>query len=342
MSAITCPRLLGCAVALVLALGGCGGGHHSAGTAPGTTGAGQAPTYRFTGGNVPGTVYLGIGPASNSLDAYRLSGPLSKAERLTYSPWRFGINGRTALEGINGLVANGIYGLTANRRDVLITRVCCDHLGFIELLDLRRHGGLPGTVVGPLDPTGVDSIAPDGRFAHSVTDYRGCRCDVLLVRPSLFGRDRVVYRVPHPRRITGVSWGASNRLAILVGRPAELDTSTRDPEIVLDPGTSMQHTIQAAGPIDTVDGIWWGPRDEISYQINDSARVVVRQPTGQTRSLLVKDAAVSCWLPNDTLFTISDNKNDLGTLNPRTGAVTTIGHYPLDNVGAIFVLACPS
>lgn len=340
------PRLLlfAATAVLVLALGGCGGGHHSTPATPATTaaaGAGQAPTYRFTGGSVPGTVYLLVGPASNSLDAYRLSGPLSKAERLTYSPWRFGINGRTALEGVNGLVANGIYGLTANRRDVLITRVCCDKLGFIELLNPARHGGLPGTVIGPIDPSAVDAIAPDGRFAHSVPGYRGCQCDALLVRTSLFGRDHVVYRVPHPRRITGASWSASNRLAILVGTPAELNTSTRNPEIVLDPGTSGQHTIEAAGPIN-LEGIWWGPRGEISYQVNESPRVVVRQPTGQTRSLLVKNETVSCWLPNDTLFTISLINNDLGTLNPRSGAVTTIGHYPLDNLGSIFVLDCPN
>ena len=74
-------RLIGCAVALVLALGGCG----SAQVTHTTTahGAGQGPTMRFTGGIVPGTVYLAVGPDEVSLDVYRLSGRLANTKRLT-------------------------------------------------------------------------------------------------------------------------------------------------------------------------------------------------------------------------------------------------------------------
>lgn len=38
-------------------------------------------------------MYVGAGPDGVSLDAYRLSGPLDKTERLTYSPVGLGMNG---------------------------------------------------------------------------------------------------------------------------------------------------------------------------------------------------------------------------------------------------------
>lgn len=339
VSLIIRPRVLGCAAALVLPLGGCGGGQHTHTATTARAGAGQAPTIRFTGGSLPGTVYVGVGPASNSLDAYRLSGPLPNAKRLTYSPHLFGINGRTYL-GINGhsTVANGISGLTANRRNVLIWRVCCDNLNFMELLNPARHGGLPGTVVAIGAATAI-ALAPDGHLAEVVPDYRGCRCDALLVRPSLFGRDRVVYRVPHPRGITAADWSASNRLAILVGTPKASGEATYSAEIVLGPGTPAQRTIEAEGPVDSFDGIWWGPRGELSYLLFSSFRAVVRFPTGQTRSFVLPDTTPTCWLPNDTIFTLG-NKETLGTLNPHSGAITTIGHYP-SSIGDIFVLDCP-
>ncbi len=74
-------RLIGCAVALGLALAGCGSTQSTTTTTP--RGAGQGPTVRFTGGSIPGTVYVGVGPDELSLDAYRLSGPLSESERLS-------------------------------------------------------------------------------------------------------------------------------------------------------------------------------------------------------------------------------------------------------------------
>lgn len=319
MSAIVRPGLLGCAVALVLAFGGCGGGQRTTtATAAGArVGAGQALTVRFTGGSVPGTVYLGAGPDSQSIDAYRLNGPFSNAERLTYSPVGLGING-----------------LVANQRDVLIQRICCDNLNFIELLNLARRGGLPGTVVGTGDAV---AVASDGRFAHAVPDYQGCRCDALLVRPSLHGSDRVVYRVPHPGQIVSGAWSASNRLAILVGTTTA-DASVTHSEIVLDPGTSAQRTIHPRVAIAVETGIWWGPRGELSYELSNAPRVVIRLPTGQTRSFLAPLTQVTCWLPNDTIFTFNVGKHTFGTMNPGSGAITTIGRYA--SYADIFVLDC--
>ena len=147
---------LGCAVALVLVLGGCGGTQRTQTTTTTTArGAGQGPTLHFSGGSVPGVVYVAGGPDELSLDAYRLSGPLSKARRLTYSP-----------------VGLGIDGLGANERDVAVQRICCGGLMFVEQLNLARHGGLPGTVLGS---GGGAGLAPEGQFAHIVPDYPGCR-----------------------------------------------------------------------------------------------------------------------------------------------------------------------
>ncbi len=99
-----------------LAVGGCGGTQRTQTTSTTTTrGAGQGPTVHFTGGSVPGTVYVGVGPDDLSLDAYRLSGPLSRTQRVTYSP-----------------VGLGIQGLGANQHDVALQRICCGGLMFIE------------------------------------------------------------------------------------------------------------------------------------------------------------------------------------------------------------------
>ena len=149
-------RLIGYAVALVLVLAGCGATGRTQTTTTTSNagaGAGQGPTVHFTGGSVPGTVYLGVGPDELSLDAYRLSGPLSEAKRLTYSP-----------------VGLGIQGLGANQHDVVIQRICCGGLMFMEQLNLTRRGGLPGTVLGS---GGAAGIAPDGQFAHVVQNYPG-------------------------------------------------------------------------------------------------------------------------------------------------------------------------
>ncbi|HEY1518519.1 MAG TPA: hypothetical protein VGF91_18975 [Solirubrobacteraceae bacterium] len=311
---------LGCAVALVLALGigGCGSAQRSQTTT--TTiaqGAGQGPTLHFTGGSVPGTVYVGGGPDELSLDAYRLSGPLSKAQRITYSP-----------------VGLGIQGLGANQSEVAIQRICCGGLMFIEQLNLARHGGLPGTVLGS---GGGAGLAPDGQFAHIVPDYPGCNCDALLLRPSVLGPDRVIYRDPHPGTILGDAWSVQNRLAAMIATTAK-DGTFRNTEIVLYPGTSRQQTIKPAAMLDVQSGIWWGPRGELSYEIF-GPRVVIRSAAGQSRSFLLGDSHATCWLHNDTIFTVNELKGTFGSLNPSTGTITTIGKFPSSQ--ALFVLDCP-
>jgi hypothetical protein len=311
-------RLTGCAVALVLVLAGCGATHRTQTTT--TTlaaGAGQGPTLHFTGGSVPGVVYLGGGPDELSLDAYRLSGPLSKAQRLTYSP-----------------VGLGIQGLGANQHDVVIQRICCGGLMFMEQLDLSRRGGLPGTVVGS---GGAAAIAPDGQFAHVVQNYAGCACDVLMVRPTLLGADRIVYRDRHPGTILGDVWSVDNRLAAMIAttQPNGLYANT---EIVLYPGTSRQQVVKPAAMLDVQSGIWWGPRGELSYEIL-GPRVVIRSAAGQSRSFLLGNWHATCWLRNDTIFTVNLLKSTFGSLDPNTGAITTIGRFP--SSATLYVLDCP-
>lgn len=308
-------RLTGCAAALALVLAGCG----SARSVPTTTtrGAGQAPTVRFAGGRLPGTVYVGAGPDEVSLDAYRLSGPLDETERLTYSPVGLGING-----------------LGANQREVAIQRICCGGLNFLEQLDLSRRGGLPGTMLG----SGEDAaIAPDGRFAYVVSNYQSCRCDALLVRPSLLGPARVVYRDPHPGEILSAVWSVEDRLAVMIGRSAA-DGGVSHTQIVVYPGTAQQRTINPGAMLDIQSGVWWGPRGELSYEIF-GPRAVIRSASGQNRSFLTGQWHPTCWLPNDTIFAVNLFKSTVGTLNPATGTVTTIGHFP--SSAALFVLDCP-
>ena len=219
---------LGCAVALVLALAGCGATQHTQTTTTTTSagGAGQGPTVHFTGGSLPGTVYLGVGPDELSLDAYRLSGPLPEAKRLTYSP-----------------VGLGIEGLGASQRYVVIQRVCCGGLMFMEELNLTRRGGLPGTVLGS---GGAAGIAPDGQFAHVVQNYPGCDCDVLMVRPTLLGTDRIIYRDRHPGTILSDVWSVNNRLAALIATTGK-DGLWTNTEILLYPGTSQAADDQTRG-----------------------------------------------------------------------------------------------
>lgn len=312
-------RLIGYAVALALVLGGCGSSAPRTQTTTSTTtaGAGQGPTVHLTGGTVPGVVYLGVGPDELSLDAYRLSGPLSKAQRLTYSP-----------------VGLGVQGLGASERYVVIQRICCGGLMFMEQLNLARHGGLPGTVVGS---GGAAAIAPDGQFAHVVQNYPGCGCDVLMVRPTLLGSDRIVYRDRHPGTILADTWSVSNRLAAMVATTGKSGLFTNT-EIVLYPGTSQQQTIKPPAMLDVDSGIWWGPSGQLSYEI-EGPRVVIRSASGQSQSFLLGNWHATCWLHNDTIFTVNEIDSTFGTLNPNTGTITAIGHFP--SSADLYVLDCP-
>jgi hypothetical protein len=306
---------LGCAVALALVLVGCGSSQRTHTTTTNAAGAGQGPTVHFTGGSVPGAVYVGAGPDLVSLDAYRLSGPLSKTERLTYSPVGLGING-----------------IGVNQRDVVIQRECCGGLMYFEALNLARRGGLPGTVLGSGTLAGP---APNGQLAYVVPDYQGCRCDALLVRPNLLGPSHVVYRDPHPSQILNTAWSVDSQLAAV--------TATNGPTgfshiaIVLYPGTARQQIIQPGPMLSVQSGIWFGPRGELSYEL--LGRLVIRAGSGQTRSFLLGGWNAACWLPNDTIFTVNGLKSALGTLNPTTGTITTIGHF--QSSAALFVFDCP-
>ena len=282
-----------------------------------TRGAGQGPTVRFTGGSLPGTVYVGAGPDEVSLDAYRLSGPLTNAERLTYSPVGLGING-----------------LGANEHEVAIQRICCGGLMYIEKLDLNLRGGLPGTVLGV---GGAVAFAPDGRFAHVVPNYQGCRCDALLVRPSLLGPDRVIYRLAHPGEIIGDVWSADDRLAAMIGTSTAGGGETNT-KFVLYPGTPQQQTINPGATVDVQSGLWFGPQGQLSYEIT-GPRAVIRSSSGPVRSFLTGNWHPTCWLRNDTIFAVNLFKSTVGELNPATGAISTIGHFPAS--AALFVLDCP-
>jgi hypothetical protein len=68
--------------------------------------------------------------------------------------------------------------------------------------------------------------------------------------------------------------------------------------------------------------------------------VVIRSASGQNRSFLTNYWHPTCWLPDDTIFAANLLKSTLGTLNPATGAITTIGHFP--SSAALFVLDCPT
>ena len=318
-------RLIGCTAALALALGAlaaCGSSAQRTQTTTATTpqaGAGQGPTVHFTG-YVPGTVYMGVGPDELSLDAYRLSGPLSKTERLTYSP-----------------VGLGIQALGANQHNVVISRVCCGGLEFMEQLKVDRRGGLPGVVLGSGN---AESIAPDGQFAYFVQNYPGCKCDALLVRPSLLGTGRVIYREPHPGMILSAVWSPTNRLAILVGT-YKADGTLVNNEVILYPGTAQQRIINPGAMIDAQAGIWWGPHGELSYELTGlQLQLVVRYSSGQTRSFLLGDWHATCWLPNDTIFGVDLLKDSFGMLNPTTGGTfKRIGGFPND--ATLYVLDCP-
>ena len=306
--------LLGCAVALMLALCGCGGASARHATSP--RGAGQGADVHFTGGSVPGTVYVASGPDELSLDAYRLSGRLAQAQRLTYSP-----------------IGLGLDGLAANRSTVVLDRLCCGGLEFLEKLDPSRHGGLPGTVLG----AGTDpALSAAGRLARAVSDYQGCGCDALLVRASLLGADQVIYRIRHPGTIVTIAWSPDGRLAVLVGTKGT-GGAINHPQILVEPGTSHQRRIDPGPSVVLTSGVWFGPHGELSFQTN--GRVVIYSATGQSRSFLLGDWNATCWLPDDKIFAVSFLNGALGTLDPRTGAISALGHFGHSD---LFVLDCPA
>jgi hypothetical protein len=306
--------LFGITLGLVLALGGCGGAHH--GRPALTPGAGQPPDVHFTGGSIPGVVYVGAGPDVSSLDAYRLSGPLSQAYRLTYSPMEI-----------------GLQGLTADSHAVVVDRLCCAGLEFVEQLNLALPGGLPGTVLGPgTDP----ALAPDGRFVHAVSDYQGCGCDALLLRPSLQGPDHVIYRLRHPGTIADAEWSPQGRLAIVVG--TQLSNGAIDhPVIVLDPASAHPQRIDPGPTWVLVMGFSFGPHGELSYELR--GRVVIRPAAGRPRTFLLNDWDAGCWLENGKIFVFDSLASTLGMLDPTTGAITPIGRY--GHLNFVFAFACP-
>jgi hypothetical protein len=307
--------LVGFALLLTIALYGCGGSAHKPqGVTPG---AGQPKDVRFTGGSVPGTVYLGVGPDINSLDAYRVSGPLSQTRRLTYSP--------------NDA---GLQGLAADAHAVVVDRLCCFGLEFLEQLNLDVPGGLPGTMLTPgTDP----ALAVDGSLAYARSDYQGCACDALLVRPSLLGRDRVVYRERHPGTIVNVVWSRQKRLAIIVGT-LRRDGSINHPLILVDPGTPGQQTINPGPTWVLGSSIWFGPNGELSYQL--PGKVVIRPPSGSPRTFLLNNWDAECWLQDGRIFMTDALDGAIGTLDPTTGAISTIGHF--GHLNAVFVFDCPA
>ncbi len=238
------------------------------------------------------------------------------ARRITYSP-----------------LGLGLEGLAANRRDVVVDRLCCGGLEFIEKLNPSLRGGLPGTVLG----NGSDpALSPAGRLARVVSDYQGCGCDALLVRPTLLGRDQVVYREAHPGTIVSTAWSPDNRLAVLVGTISASGALNRA-EILIDPGTPRVRRIDPGGSVVLESGIWFGPRGELSYQL--TGRVVIQPAAGQPRSFLLNTWNATCWLPNDTIFAVSFLNDAVGTLDPRTGAITPLGRFGQSD---LFVLDCPA
>lgn len=312
------PALIGCVVAVALAVGGCGGGtaHRQTTTGPGR---GQPPTVTFTGGSLPGTVYVGAGPDVLSLDVYRVSGSLAQARRITFSP--FGL---------------GIQNLAANRSEAVIERICCGLLHFVDELNFARRSGLPGTMIGAgLNP----AIAPDGRFARVVPGYQGCACDALLVRPSLLGADHLQYTIRHPGTIAAVAASPTGQLGVAIGTRRSNGTLAH-PAILLDPGSPNQHRIDPGPKWLLTSGFWFGPDGQLSWQL-ESGTVVIRSSTGQLRSVPVLGSwQASCWLPNGTLLAFSPANHDaIGTLDPRTGTVTTVGRANAS--AAVFTFDCP-
>lgn len=308
--------LLAC-LPVALALGGCGGGtarrHTTAGAAPAR---GQVPTVTFAGGSLPGTVYVGAGPDELSLDVYRLSGPLAQARRITYSP-----------------LGLGIQGLAANRSEAVIERVCCGELHFVDALDFARRGGLPGTMIGAgMNP----AVAADGRIARVVPGYRGCACDALVVRSSLSGPDRLQYTIAHPGTIPAVAWSPTGRLAVVTAVGGDF----AHPAILLDPGTPHQQRIDPGPKWMLTSGFWFGPDGQLSWQLQGGA-VVIRSAGNQTQTVPVLGSwQVTCWLQDGRLLAFSPLGHDaIGTLDPQTGVVTTVGHANAS--AAVFTFDCP-
>lgn len=311
-------RLVGCALALLLALalGACGGTRKAPPPATSSAGSGQGPTIHFGGGNLPGTVYFGAGPDLYSIDAYRVDGPLTKAQRITYSP-----------------VGLGLQGLAGNSSEVVLDRQCCGGLEFLERADLTRRGGLPGKFVADgTDP----AVSSDGRFGYVVSNYENCGCDALLARPNLFGATSVIYKDPHPGTIAWTAISPTGELGIIVGK-TQKDNVPSDLQILLDPGGTKQRRIQPDGPLTLTGGLWFGPRGELSFQVNGHVEIV--SSSGKTQSVVLSSWQPQCWLPDDEILALSYAGGKVGLLNPRTGGtIKTIGSFSTNT--NLFVLDC--
>jgi hypothetical protein len=272
--------------AVAVALIGCGGDGDKTPEKPG---------LRFSGGEIPGTLYLLAGESELNADLYRARGALGRAQRLTEG-------GR-----ISWVTAQPGAVVTANARGSGNDRV--------ETLDLSSTPARPGRV---LDPAGqAPALSPSRRVAYSVVNYRDggetTGSTVFLVGLD-GGARRPRYRA---RADLTPEWLPGDRLAVLSQPDLERPDRAR---LVLDAGGPRQRTVDPGVPRATVLLAANGGTMLVGAGVGRAAIVT---PDGAKR-FITTDWSPRCWAPDGRAL-LAVRGARLGLLAAGDGRVRDLG-----------------
>lgn len=286
---------LGAAVAAVCAIVAAGCGRDDAERSGTTAGHRQGPpAVRFTGAEVPGTLYIAAGPDDFNADLYRVRGSVADAVRLT-----FGGRISSVSASPTGVVTSNARGSGSDRAEVL-------------RVDGQR--ARPGRVI---DPNGQSpSLSRAGQVAWSVVNYRADGTPVgtsIFVEPLRGGKRRLVRR---SARALTAEWEPGDRLVVLSQPDIERSDHAR---LLLDEGDGRFRTVRLSMPVRGMlvgpDGtIMTGAGERLDFLTADGERI---------RTLRTAWDPIA-WAPDGRSMLVTRGSR-LGLLSPRNGQVRVLG-----------------
>jgi hypothetical protein len=250
---------------------------------------------RFSGGGIPGTLYLIAGENELNADLYRARGSLGDTQRLT-------VDGR-----VSWVTAQPGVVVTANARGGGSDRV--------ETLDVSTTPARPGRV---LDASGqAPALSRSRRVAYSVVDYRpdGESAGTTI---SVVGLDGGARRARYRARTDLTpEWLPADRLAVLSQPDLERPHGAR---LVLDAGGRRQRVVDPGLPEATV--LLASP-DGTMLVGTGAGRAAIVAPDG-ARRFITSEWSPRCWAP-DGRGLLAVRGSRLGVLAARDGRVRELG-----------------
>jgi len=206
------------AAAVVLTVGGhSGDGGREARAFPNVL-ARDTPAMRFSGGDLPGTVYLLSGQTPLFADLYRAEGDLSAARRLTH-------NGRVSL-------------IAANRHAVVAANARHQGADRVDRVALDRPDGLPGQPIARFGQS--PALSASGKLLFQQPQYTDDGGDAGT---RVYGAGRIgdKLRVLWQTRANSENgpfavWGPGERLVVSSGRSSR---------VIVDPGGPHERVIHS-------------------------------------------------------------------------------------------------